>query len=207
MQTKTGFETFALIRSVNPMSTEPPTPPQPPPGGWQPPPAPGPYQQAPPPAPGPYQQAPPPYGPASLATGQLSGFWRRFVAYILDGIVVGIAGSIIGAIIAAIVRGSINDTGGYARNGLVSLVIGVIYFGYLWSRNGQTLGYMALGIRLVRADGAPVSFGVAAARYVLIYLSFALCLIPAIVSAFMIGMGSRKQAIHDMIVGTQVVRT
>jgi uncharacterized RDD family membrane protein YckC len=191
------------------MSTEPPTPPQPPPGGWQPPPAPGPYQQA--PAPGPYQQAPPPaqppYGTASLATGQLSGFGRRFVAYILDGLVVGVAGSIIDAIIAAIVRGSFNDTGGYARNGIVSLILGVLYFGYFWSRNGQTLGYMALGLRLVRADGAPVSFGLGAIRYVLIYLSFAVCLIPAIVSAFMVGLGSRKQAIHDMIVGTLVVRT
>jgi uncharacterized RDD family membrane protein YckC len=185
------------------MSTEPPTPPQQPPGGWQPPDQ-GPYEQAPPPVPPP---APPTYGPASVAAGQLSGFWRRFVAYVVDAIVVGIASSIINAIISGIVRGSFTDTGGYVRNGFVSLVIGVLYFGYLWSRNGQSLGYMALGIRLVRADGAPVSFGLAAARYVLIYLSFAICLIPAIVSAFMIGLSGRKQAIHDMIVGTLVVRT
>ncbi|MDQ6880244.1 MAG: hypothetical protein M3082_21575 [Candidatus Dormibacteraeota bacterium] len=41
-------------------------------------------------------------------------------------------------------------------------------------------------------------------RYFLIGLSFALCLIPAIVGAFMVGLGQRKQAIHDLIVDTLV---
>jgi uncharacterized RDD family membrane protein YckC len=137
----------------------------------------------------------------------LAGFWRRFVAYVIDGLVVGVVALVIEAIITSIVRGTYTDVGGYTRNGLVSLIIGIVYFGYLWSRNGQTLGYMALGIRLVRADGAPVSLGLGIARYVLIYLSFLICLIPAIVSAFMIGLGSQKQAIHDLILGTLVVRS
>jgi uncharacterized RDD family membrane protein YckC len=187
------------------MSTEPPTPPQSSPGGWQP-------QQPQQPPQGPYQQPPPPpaqpaYGVASAAAGTLSGFWRRFLAYIIDAIVISVVASVIGAIITAIVRGSSADFGAYSRSGLVTLIIGLVYFGYLWPRNGQSLGYMALGIRLVRADGAPVTVGLALARYVLIYLSLLICLVPAIVSAFMIGLGSRKQAIHDMIVGTLVVRT
>ncbi len=52
-----------------------------------------------------------------------------------------------------------------------------------------------------------MSFGLGLVRYLLIYLSFALCLIPAIISAFMIGLGQRKQAIHDLIAGTLVVRS
>ena len=114
---------------------------------------------------------------------------------------------IIGSIIGAIVHASVGDTTGTtARSGLISLIVGLIYFGYLWGRNGQTLGYLALGLRLVRVDGQPVSYGLGAVRYLLIYLSFALCLIPAIISAFMIGLGQRKQAIHDLIVSTLVVR-
>ena len=185
------------------MSTEPPTPPQSSPGGWQPP---TPPQQ------GPYQQPPPPsvqaqYGVTPAASGTLAGFWRRFAAYVIDAIVVGVVAGILEAIVTAVVRGSYTDFGGYTRNGLVSLVIGIIYFGYLWARNGQTLGYMALGIRLVRADGAPVTLGLGIARYVLIYLSFLICAIPAIISAFMVGLGSQKQAIHDTILGTLVVRS
>lgn len=151
-----------------------------------------------------------PYGPqyGAQVTTQLGGFWRRLVAYIIDALIVGAAAAIIESIINAIVRASAGDlTGAGVRSGLVTLVIGLVYFGYLWSRNGQTIGYMALGMRLVRADGQPVSFLLGAVRYLLIYLSFAICLIPAIISAFMIGLGARKQAIHDLICGTLVVRT
>jgi len=138
----------------------------------------------------------------------LAGFWRRFVAYIIDVIVVGVIAGIVESIIAAIVRASTSDvTGVSVREGVVGLIVGILYFGYLWSRNGQTLGYMALGVRLVRSSGEPVSFVFAAVRYVLIYLSFALCLIPAIVSAFMIGLSEQKQGLHDAIMGTYVVRT
>jgi len=150
-----------------------------------------------------------PYGPGygAQVTSQLGGFWRRLVAYIIDGFIVGVAAGIIDSIINAIIRASTSDvSGATVRGGLVSLVLGLIYFGYLWSRNGQTVGYMALGLRLVRADGQPVSFALGAARYLLIYLSFAICLIPAIISAFMIGLGERKQGIHDLIAGTLVVR-
>lgn len=154
-----------------------------------------------PPAATPY----PGYG--AQVTTQFGGFWRRVVAYIIDAVIVGVAAGIVEAIIAALVRAFGTDvTGTGVRSGLVSLVLGLIYFGYLWSRDGQTIGYMALGMRLVRADGQPVSFVLAALRYLLIYLSFAICLIPAIISAFMIGLGGRKQAIHDLICGTLVLR-
>lgn len=143
-----------------------------------------------------------------MTATNLAGFWRRFVAYIIDVIVVGVIAGIVESIIAAIVRASTSDvTGVSVREGVVGLIVGILYFGYLWSRNGQTLGYMALGVRLIRSSGEPVSFVFAAVRYVLIYLSFALCLIPAIVSAFMIGLSEQKQGIHDAIMGTYVVRT
>jgi uncharacterized RDD family membrane protein YckC len=149
-----------------------------------------------------------PFGPGygAQATTQLAGFWRRFAAYIVDAIIFGIVAGIIEVIINAIVRVSAVDSGTTVRGGLVSLVVGLLYFGYFWSRSGQTLGYMLLGLRLVRTDGQPVTFLVGMLRYLLIYLSFVICLIPAIISAFMIGLSERKQGIHDLIIGTQVVR-
>ncbi|HXM54442.1 MAG TPA: RDD family protein [Candidatus Dormibacteraeota bacterium] len=159
---------------------------------------------APPPPPASSYQ--PGYPTAQVGT-ELSGFWRRFGAYIIDAIIVGVIGAVIQAIVGAIVQPSTTDTTGVTiRSGLIGLVVELIYFGYLWSRNGQTIGYMALGIRVVRAEGGPVTLGVAVLRAFLIYLSFAICLVPAIISAFMIGLGQRKQAIHDLLVGTVVVR-
>lgn len=138
---------------------------------------------------------------------QLAGFWRRLIAYIIDALLVGVASSAIESIVAGLMRAGPTDAAGFGeRGGLVSLVLGALYFGYFWSRSGQTVGYLALGTRLIRTDGAPVSFWIGVLRYFLIYLSFALCLIPAIISAFMIGLGSRKQAIHDLIAGTLVIR-
>jgi len=137
------------------------------------------------------------------AAATYGGFWRRLVALILDGLIYGIPSTIVALIISAVT--GINER---PLNSLIGFVFGLAYFTYLWSNNnGQTLGYQALGIRLVRVDGTPVTAGLAAGRYVLIEVSFALCLIPAIVSAFMVGLGQRKQAIHDLIVGTLVVRT
>jgi uncharacterized RDD family membrane protein YckC len=156
-------------------------------------------------------EPPPPsasYGYTAQATTALSGFWRRLGAYIIDAIILGVIGAVIQAIWGAITQASTSDTtGAGVRGGLIALVLYLIYFGYLWSRNGQSIGYMALGIRVVRTDGSLLSLGAAVLRALLVYLSFALCLIPAIVSAIMIGTGSQKQAIHDMMVGTIVVRT
>ncbi len=151
-----------------------------------------------------------PFGPGygAQTAAQLAGFWRRFLAYFIDAVLVGVVSGIIQANIGAFFHAAVEDAGGTSvRAGLVGLVLGLLYFGFMWSRNGQTVGYMALGLRLVRADGQPVSFGLGLLRYLLIYLSFALCLIPAIISAFMIGLGQRKQAIHDLIAGTLVVRS
>lgn len=142
-----------------------------------------------------------------MSEAGLAEFWRRFVAYLVDAIILGVVGAVINGIIGAVAGVSGADaTSTGVRSGLVGLILGLIYFGYLWTRTGQSIGYLAMGIRVVRADGAPITFGLAAARYALVYLSFVLCFVPAIISAFMIGLSPRKQAIHDAMVGTVVVR-
>lgn len=143
----------------------------------------------------------------SVAATQLAGFWRRFAAYIIDALIVGVSGSIVQSILAAIIGASGSDMAGTTwRGGLISLFLGLVYFGYLWARNGQSLGYMALGLRLVKTDGSPVSFGLGMFRYLVIYLSFLVCAVPALISAFMIGMSEQKQGLHDRVAGTIVVR-
>lgn len=153
--------------------------------------------------PDPSSSQPPPYETPGVATaGEPAGFWRRLVAFIIDGVVVGIVAGIINAIIGLIAH---SVGGNYSVSGAVQFILGLIYFTYMWSAQGRTLGYMVMGMRLVRSDGTPVGVGGALARYVLIELSFLLCAIPAIVSAFMIGLSEEKKAIHDRIVGTAVI--
>ncbi|HSR24678.1 MAG TPA: RDD family protein [Candidatus Eisenbacteria bacterium] len=153
---------------------------------------------------------PPPAAPPGYSTqaaAELAGFWRRFGAYLIDAVILAAASGIVEGIVGAIAGGLTDTTSTTVRSGLIGLVLELVYFGYLWSRYGQSIGYMALGIRLIRVDGAPISVGLAALRALLVYLSFAICLIPAVISAFMIGLGRHKQAIHDVMVGTLVARS
>jgi uncharacterized RDD family membrane protein YckC len=140
--------------------------------------------------------------PGGVSAIQVAGFWRRFVAYILDSILVSVVGGVIGNLIAAVVHAS----GTTVVAPLTTLVFGLVYFGILWSRDGQSFGYRLLGIRLIRGSGEPISFGFGMLRFLLIYLSILLLLVPAIISAFMVGLGSRKRALHDVMMNTQVVR-
>jgi uncharacterized RDD family membrane protein YckC len=73
--------------------------------------------------------------------------WIRFVALLIDGVILGL---VIGLILTLIL--------GQAVAGLVNLVIGAAYFTYCFSMwNGQTIGARAMNIRVVDANGGLLS--------------------------------------------------
>jgi uncharacterized RDD family membrane protein YckC len=74
-----------------------------------------------------------------------------------------------------------------------------IFFHWAW---GQTLGKMALQIKVVSMDGGPLSPGQAVGRYLATYLSALILGIGFI----MAGIRSDKRALHDLLAGTRVVR-
>ncbi|MDR0359457.1 MAG: RDD family protein [bacterium] len=160
----------------------------------------------------------PPYEPAAgsqLGAGELAGFWRRLVALIIDFVVLAVVNAIVGSILGLIFGGAFMANGGFnysTNNGggwvsLIQFLIFLAYFAAFWSARGQTLGDMALSVKVVRTDGSLIGFGRGVARALALWLSFAIIIIPAIISAFTVGLGSKKQALHDMVVDTQVVRT
>jgi uncharacterized RDD family membrane protein YckC len=67
---------------------------------------------------------------------------------------------------------------------------------------GATPGKMALKLKVIRADGLPMSYGLAAGRYLGKILSGMLLLIGFIIAAF----DEQKRALHDRICDTRVVR-
>jgi len=116
--------------------------------------------QAPPPPPPPpppaYTQPAPGYGDpvqAAAGIGQPADLLMRFLARLIDGILLAIVqGLIVGGIIVAVVMG---ESGGYGFGpgssiaaGLVSAVLGTAlnigYFAYMESSRGQTVGKMLL---------------------------------------------------------------
>jgi uncharacterized RDD family membrane protein YckC len=86
---------------------------------------------------------------------------------------------------------------------LISIVVDWLYEAYFISSERQaTLGKMALGIRVTGLRGERLSFGQATIRHFAKWLSDLTLLVGYIMAAFT----ERKQALHDMIAGTLVLR-
>jgi len=140
-----------------------------------------------------------------------AGFWKRVAAYIIDSFVVGVAGGIIGAIIGGIIGAGFGLNGGLGTGGMlaiqavtniVSICLSASYYGWFHASNHQaTLGKMAIGIKVVRSNGEPISFLRGFGRYFALIISgITLC-----IGFIMAGFTERKQALHDMICDTLVV--
>ena len=182
----------------------PPPPGQYPPPGGEPPPG----QYPPPGGQPPYGYQQQGYGYSYGPTYSYSGFWRRVGAVVLDGLILSVPTAIIGAAVGASQFsagvGYGYSPGANAAVNLVNTLIGVAYYAILEGTRGQTLGKMAVGIKVVDADtggfiGIPRGIG----RY-----------FARILSAIALGLGylwmlwdGRKQCWHDKLVRSVVVRT
>ena len=70
------------------------------------------------------------------------------------------------------------------------------------SVNQGTIGKMALNLKVTDLNGERISFGRATGRFFAKYISSITLLIGYIMAAFT----ERKQALHDMIAGTYVIK-
>ncbi|NQU78110.1 RDD family protein [Candidatus Falkowbacteria bacterium] len=144
---------------------------------------------------------------------EYAGFWKRFVAFIIDTIITAVGGFIIGYIfgfvlgIVLVVGGAedisaFRDMGG-VLGGIIGVIAAWLYFAIMESSSTQgTLGKMALGIKVTDMDGNRVSFGRATGRHFAKILSFLILYIGFIMIAFT----EKRQGLHDMIAETIVVK-
>lgn len=148
-----------------------------------------------------------------MAAETYAGFWKRFAAAIIDGIVTGIGGLVVaGPIIALMILSATSARGepdmealGDALDGvanLLGLLLGWIYSAAMESSSLQaTLGKMALQIKVTDLDGARVSFGKATGRHFAKFVSALLLFAGFVMAAFT----AKKQGLHDMMAGCLVV--
>src|SRR5215475_16212700 len=112
--------------------------------------------------PPPPEAAGPPPDTFGGPSGPRAGFWRRFGGLLIDGILL----SIVTGIVARVIHG--------ATGSLLGLVIDAAYFTILiGASRGQTLGQMALGIRVIDFNtGGPIGYGRAVLRWFVSILSY-----------------------------------
>lgn len=121
---------------------------------------------------------------------ELAGVFERLLAITIDTIISGIIAS-------ALFLGSQGSLG------FLGFVIVGAYNWYFWTRNdGQTPGKAIVGIRVIKADGTPISDVDAIMRYIGYH-----------VSGFLFGLGylwalwdPNRQTWHDKIANTYVVK-
>ena len=105
---------------------------------------------------------------ASGPSGPRAGFWRRFAAILIDGIILGIVQAIILAVIGS-------PGAGYAISTLIGWTYGTILEG---GPRGQTVGKMALSIRVIDFNaGGPIGYGRALVRQLVKIISGAVILL------------------------------
>jgi uncharacterized RDD family membrane protein YckC len=157
-----------------------------------------------PPPGGPADQSGPmqgrPISPVSEIETRVTG--RRTVQYIIDAILYGIVG---GVISWALDRG----TGGvHAFLVFVIVVVDIIWYVIYWAgvplrMNGQTVGMMAMKIRIISSDGGPASFLQLVVRSILLVVFSPLSLLVGII----VMMLSRyRQRTGDHMAKTMVIR-
>ena len=136
-----------------------------------------------------------------------AGFWRRFFAYFVDGIVqmaLALAATVpLLPFLLAATDGGENGGAVQVVGWVLSLITGPLYYvGFESSRWQATPGKRLLGMAVVRVDGSRLSVGRAAARY----FGRLLCSLTLGFGYLFIIWTRRKQGLHDMVAGTLVVR-
>lgn len=140
-----------------------------------------------------------------------AGFWKRFAAIFIDGVIVGLVGGVIGGVIGALFGlamfgGGMDPTAGaLLSNGVnivVGIVLGLLYYGGFHSSSSQaTPGKLLIGIKVARSHGERLTPMRAGARFLATYLNLFTFGIGWVLAAFT----ERKQALHDLLCDTVVV--
>jgi len=146
------------------------------------------------------------------------GFWIRFGARVIDGLVLWVPLLILAALLIPNLIRTQGDPSNTAVRAFTafSVTLFLVYFlllicyEVLFLRyRGATLGKMACGLKVVRSDGSSLGWGVSIGRFVMWnvvtsgipYLNFILML----VSGIMAGTDGEKRTLHDRVCDTRVV--
>jgi uncharacterized RDD family membrane protein YckC len=151
------------------------------------------------------------------------GIWRRLACFVYEGVLLFGVVMIAGYLYSSLTQQRHALQGQLGLQLFLFIVLG-IYFVWFWSHGGQTVAMRTWHIRLVRADGAPVSQLRALARYLLAWVWF----VPALAAARIAGLHGggailglllagvagyallarlhpQRQFWHDVVCGTRLI--
>jgi uncharacterized RDD family membrane protein YckC len=164
---------------------------------------------------------PAPVGAPLSAPLPYAGFWVRFAAYLIDGVVLGIPFFLVVMVLVFLFgglrllarRGPVGPPDaafmgplilGFFFAFAIFVVAQWLYFAGMESSARQaTFGKAAMSLRVTDLKGQPLTFGHATGRF---FAKIVSGLIPLAIGYIMAGFTEKKQALHDMIANTLVLR-
>lgn len=158
---------------------------------------------------------------ASPLAWHYGGFWIRFAARFVDGLVFMVPILVFAALLIPNLLRTRSQLAspssapnmaaafGFITFFLVSFLAGGCYEILMLKYRSATLGKMACGLKVIRPDGRSLSWGVCFGRFFMWnivtsgipYLNFVLML----VSSIMVGVDNEKRALHDRVCDTRVI--
>ncbi len=124
------------------------------------------------------------------------GLARRMAAFMYEGVLLFGLVFIAGYLFSALTQQRHALQGQHALQGFLFIVLAV-YFCWFWTHGGQTVAMKAWHIRLVDAQGQPLTQGRALARYLLSWLWF----LPSLLFVWLTGLHSAAAIFGCMIAG------
>ena len=134
---------------------------------------------------------------------QYGGFWIRFGAKFIDGIITGVVTYAISLIGGMAISADAETFGaGMAVIMFLQYAIPMAYTTFFIGKFAATPGKMACGLKIVTADGGTVSYLRAAGRHLSEFISGMILAIGYIMAAF----DQEKRTLHDRMCSTRVIR-
>jgi uncharacterized RDD family membrane protein YckC len=150
-----------------------------------------------------------------------AGFWVRFAAYLIDGVVLGIPFFLVAMVMIfrfrrfRVMAGTgplvLRDSAFMAPMFLGFFFVFAFFVAAQWlyfagmesSARQATFGKAAMSLRVADLKGQPLTFGHATGRF---FAKIVSGMIPLAIGYIMAGFTEKKQALHDMIASTLVLR-
>lgn len=133
-----------------------------------------------------------------------AGFWIRFVAVLIDSLLVGAVQVACSFALTLLAGGGESDNLMVAGvTSLFGLAVSTAYYVFFTGYCGQTPGKMALRIKVIRSDGSEISYGRAFLREAVgKFISALILFIGYLMAAF----DAQKQGLHDRMADTYVIK-
>ena len=130
-----------------------------------------------------------------LETAETAAFKIRVEAFLLDLIFI--------YLLDFLIKISLFGWKSCGSNNLLYSALFILYFWYFGAVTGQTPGKMLQNIKVVRNDGGRVGFSTGLFRAFLQYIGMGALLVGLLMAAFR----KDKKTLHDLLVGTKVIKT